>query len=685
MKNILKIILFGILNFVCLQAQWEQCNNGLFGYEPDCIAFKDSKIFVGSYSGGVLYSTDYGKQWQLTNKPDSTEFKVISLAVTGKYIYAGLYGVFNHEGGIYFSSDNGNNWINTGFDLNYPHVYSLVVKDTMIFASTINGLFRTNIGDNQWTLLKDSNVYSFIVQDNTIYIAALNGIFSSTDNGDTWINKSIGFENTYFLSLAANDKYIFAGNYDGIFRSNDKGLNWAKTSFEFPINMEQLKSNGSSIYASSYDGFFISRDNGLTWHSITTGLNKKNIISCAVNNDTIYASSVDGNLIYSSDDCLTWKGNKTGLNIGTIHTLESSENTLLATENYNGLYISTDNGNNWNIKLSIVWGERINSLAIDSSKIYAGTSMVYDEKASLFYSADFGTSWKDINIFNDIRAISNVTLLENKLFAYHEAKGLLITTDNGESWSKVFNDDSDIHDYFNGLVVSIDNIYVATGHGLMISNDKGINWIDHTFDKENNFVSKIGARGCNVCVFVAQLGFYISTDNGINWKIKNWEFEKPLINSIEVFGNHIFVASDKGIYISTFDSDNWLKVNEGFPTVCLKLSVNKDYIFGNTEGRGLYRSKLSNFGITAVIEQIHTAINDILIFPNPASDYIYIQPSEGWQPSEGYDIQIFDMLGINLSPAGLGIKGGGKIDISNLSLGIYFIKIGNHVEKFVKM
>jgi hypothetical protein len=41
------------------------------------------------------------------------------------------------------------------------------------------------------------------------------------------------------------------------------------------------------------------------------------------------------------------------------------------------------------------------------------------------------------------------------------------------------------------------------------------------------------------------------------------------------------------------------------------------------------------------------------------------------KPSEGSDNRIFDILGVNVSTAGGGIKGGGRIDISNLSPGIY--------------
>jgi hypothetical protein len=80
-----------------------------------------------------------------------------------------------------------------------------------------------------------------------------------------------------------------------------------------------------------------------------------------------------------------------------------------------------------------------------------------------------------------------------------------------------------------------------------------------------------------------------------------------------------------------------------------------------------------------------TGINDnyndesIFIYPNPATDYICLKPSDG------SDIQIFDMLGVNVINVGTRHALSLRIDISNLPSGMYFIKIGNRIEMFVKM
>lgn len=76
----------------------------------------------------------------------------------------------------------------------------------------------------------------------------------------------------------------------------------------------------------------------------------------------------------------------------------------------------------------------------------------------------------------------------------------------------------------------------------------------------------------------------------------------------------------------------------------------------------------------------------IVITPNPAGDFITIQTSEVFETSEVYNVHIFDILGIEVMSVGTGLDlSTQRIDISHLPTGVYFIRIGDKVEKFVKI
>jgi len=99
----------------------------------------------------------------------------------------------------------------------------------------------------------------------------------------------------------------------------------------------------------------------------------------------------------------------------------------------------------------------------------------------------------------------------------------------------------------------------------------------------------------------------------------------------------------------------------------------------------IYSEDCSTVGVD---EEINVS-NDISISPNPASDYIEINlerwsPSSGWTPSE---IQIYNSLGECVINYELRITNYEKerIDISSLPPGMYYLKIGYFINKFVKM
>ncbi|MEI6090477.1 MAG: T9SS type A sorting domain-containing protein [bacterium] len=78
--------------------------------------------------------------------------------------------------------------------------------------------------------------------------------------------------------------------------------------------------------------------------------------------------------------------------------------------------------------------------------------------------------------------------------------------------------------------------------------------------------------------------------------------------------------------------------------------------------------------------------NLIDVYPNPAKDYITVslKPSEGFEPSEGSAISIYNTLGEMVMVVGTGRDLSAKISISDLPKGVYLVKVGTETAKFVK-
>ena len=97
--------------------------------------------------------------------------------------------------------------------------------------------------------------------------------------------------------------------------------------------------------------------------------------------------------------------------------------------------------------------------------------------------------------------------------------------------------------------------------------------------------------------------------------------------------------------------------------------------WGNTQFDGTYMmrpvfSSCPN-GVPSTISQINT--DEIKLFPNPANDILNIQTSF----TEFYSIDILDVSG-NLIYTNTNLSNNAQIDVSNLSNGMYFVKIKNN-------
>ena len=182
----------------------------------------------------VYRSTNNGSNWT------STGFNVLynyftSFAIAGSIVYAGDNSSYYSSAHVYVSSDNGATWtvVNSGIPSSVHTVYALVLKGTLLFAATDDGIYKNTVGQNSWTAvnngLTNMVIRSLYVSGSTLYAGTQGGgIFTSVNDGGLWAAANSGiplFANvTCFTSSGTR---VFAGTDNGVFATATSGASWS--------------------------------------------------------------------------------------------------------------------------------------------------------------------------------------------------------------------------------------------------------------------------------------------------------------------------------------------------------------------------------------------------------------------------------------------------------------------------
>jgi hypothetical protein len=140
------------------------------------------------------------------------------LGISGSKIFAGTFG-----GGIFLSTNNGANW--TAVDSGIPYIYEytavlcLGVSGSNIFAGTGDGVFLSTNNGTSWSIANTGLTgfaTCFAVNASDIFEGnGDGGVFASTDNGRSWSRADTGLTTIRVICLAIYGSNIFAGSYDG--------------------------------------------------------------------------------------------------------------------------------------------------------------------------------------------------------------------------------------------------------------------------------------------------------------------------------------------------------------------------------------------------------------------------------------------------------------------------------------
>jgi hypothetical protein len=251
-------------------------------------------------------------QWVKTSFPQSGW--VNSFAVSGNNLFAGASGAGNlgGPGGLYRSTDNGSSWsMLSSFD-----VFALAVSGTNLFVGTNSGVSLSANNGESWLQvslgLTNPYVRSFAVSDTNLFAGSLGGVFLSTNNGSSWMAVNNGLPDTFISALAVSGSNVFAGtkmpDCNGVFLSTNSGTSWIASGLAGHC-VTAFARAGSKLFAASGsdytlgDGVFLSTNNGATW-IITSLTGVLNDLICV--NSNLFAAVDAGSVFLSLNNGTTW-------------------------------------------------------------------------------------------------------------------------------------------------------------------------------------------------------------------------------------------------------------------------------------------------------------------------------------------------------------------------------------------
>jgi photosystem II stability/assembly factor-like uncharacterized protein len=401
------------------------------------------KVFAGVGGTDIICSTDSGSTWtEVLETLYTVPFESIVESPDGT-IFAGLGGVdLGCHGSVYRSTDEGLTWTElTGL---WIPVLSLAVTNNYIYAgtscnSTFGGLYRSSDSGENWELTTFAlPVLSIAVDSGGILFVGSDsndGLFRSIDGASTWTEANNGLTNTILSSVCAGPtENLNAGGWGGLWHSSDIGETWEKVldltgSFQYVYRIRVSPTPYLFACLSTDNGSLLrSGDGGATWMEANSGLPDATVMDIAFGtNGQTFAGTTSG-VYRSTDDGVTWM--PSGLEAITIGFLAVSPSGSMFAANYTDVYKSTDGGLTWFDSNFPTYG--IEALAVGlNGVVYVGMN-----GAGVLRSMSDGNFWFPTALSNV--SVNDITVNSSgDIFAGTYGDGVYRSTNDGTLWTRI--------------------------------------------------------------------------------------------------------------------------------------------------------------------------------------------------------------------------------------------------------
>ncbi|MBI9071338.1 MAG: glycosyl hydrolase [Melioribacteraceae bacterium] len=601
------------------------------------------------YGDGIYKSEDGGNTWKNMGLKTSEHIgKIIIDPNNPDIVYVAAMGPLRKKGGergIFKTTDGGKNW-NKVLDVSqYTGFYEVHMDprhSNILYAVAHQRMRKLYTGVSGGP---ESGIYKST--DSGVSWEKLSGRLPSGDVGRISMSVSPINPNVLFAIVEAKEN-------QGVYRSADRGASWNKQSSyvsAYAFYFQEIYCDVADIdRVYSLDIFNkVSNDAGKTWENL--GEDNKHVDNHALwinpGNNKHMISGCDGGVYVTYDQAKSWEF-KSNIPIAEIYKIATDNaepfyNVYIGTQDNNSLTgpsrtISSGGitNNDWTFTIS---GDGFQSQVDwkDPNIVYAqsqnGGLSRYDKKSGekLFIKPyEFG----DTAYRFDWDSPLLISKHDNKRL-YFAGNKLFRTDDQGSTWKEISPDlTRGIPKHFQKLmgkswsidelvrkgsmanIVSIaespldENIlYVGSGDGLIHSTKDGGKTWEAAKEIENippmarvhqiiasHFNKSIAFAACHNFHDGDYLPYlYKTTDGGKTWKLINGDLPE-LGSSYTIAQDHVnkdllFAGTQFGVFISNNGGENWIKLKNGIPTICvmnLKIQERENDLVVSTYGRGVY-------------------------------------------------------------------------------------------------
>jgi photosystem II stability/assembly factor-like uncharacterized protein len=543
---------------------------GSVSAEVSAVPSRMTALYVGTGGGGVFSSGPVGEFRKTRNvglgSGDGLDLSALLIDPTVSHtspptLYTGT------RGGVYRSTDGGDNWVANNAGLTGLGVLSLTLDGPrgILYAGTPEGIYRGSAdGSGNWIAIgvpSMGSVTSIAIDPTdfrTLYAtSSTGGIFKSTDQGTTWSAVNQGLTMTDIRSILVhpqNPNLLYAGGVGMVFKSTDGGGEWTAIDLgtlenvSNPLPTASIKSMistfGNILYAGGSAGFvgvFKSVNQGKSWTAMSTRLASQEVQALAFHPDQpaiLYAALAGDGVYKSLDGGGSWREENGPASQPAQQITKFVSSLIVDPGNPNRLYAGTSGGG-----------------------VFRGT-----------VGADGHLIWEPID--NHVSAtlptggVQSLAILPGSpptLYAGMFQSGLFKVVDDGsDAWVRVTEESPAGGDDLSDRSISVlaihpefpSVLFAGTTTGLFKSGDGGASWSA------------------------------ISDLDGI--RVHFITFDPAAAPS----GSGMYAGTDSGGFKSTDQGDHWTALNDGMASPVYAILVDpqqSNIVYAGTVATGIYR------------------------------------------------------------------------------------------------